>query len=202
MKKIMALILALTMTIVFVGCGKKSEKETSESLTLGVTPEDLENMLRESDNSGADSICEFVDLLDGFKYKYTKRDNGDTSFAVSNGAIQFLGTVERDSHKITELIIYGKLCSVASEIVDDYNSLYSSMLVDDEVEAYSVILSHIFDISQEEAEKLINDGDATTELKGKKYYIITKKFDDDIVTFITTFEDENKLLEYLNSDNE
>ncbi|MCM1007863.1 MAG: hypothetical protein NC485_08005 [Ruminococcus flavefaciens] len=65
---------------------------------------------------------------------------------------------------------------VASEIVYDYNSLYSSMFVDHEVSAYSVILSSIFDISQEEGERLISDGDTTTdELKRKKYYIITKK---------------------------
>lgn len=56
MKKIMALILALTMTIVFAGCGKKSEKEMSESVTLGVTPEDLESILRESDNDGAEFL--------------------------------------------------------------------------------------------------------------------------------------------------
>lgn len=74
------------------------------------------------------------------------------------------------------------------------------MLVDYEVDSYAVILSSIFDISQEEGEKLINDGDAATEFKGKKYHIITKKSDDDIFTFITTFEDEEKLLDYLNSD--
>lgn len=202
MKKIMALILALTMTIVFAGCGKKSEKEMTESVTLGVTPEDLESILRESDNDGAEFLLEMVDALGDFEYKYTNFGDDKVTLNSNGGVIQFLGLAERDSHKITELVICGKLCSTASEVVDEYNSLYTRMLVDYEVDSYAVILSSIFDISQEEGEKLINDGDASGDFKGKRYHIITKKSDDDIFTFITTFEDEEKLLEYMNSDKE
>lgn len=174
MKKIMALILALTMTIVFVGCGKKSESETSESVTFDITPEDLERMLRESGNSKVKGTLEVADLIGEFKCKYTNICNDDVRFAYGNTALQFIGTAERDSHKIKELIIYGGLCSVASIYLDDYSSSKSKGMVNSEIEVYALILSNIFDINQEEGEKLINNGDATTKLKGKEYHIITK----------------------------
>lgn len=182
--KIAALGMALSLAGAMVGCGEASN--------LGVTPDQLNTHIESADLAVTEIINSLNDVHD-MDETYTETTESAELIYVGNcGAYSMMALVNSESKEMQQIFIQWRLVEAA----DTMGLSGSDAMEKWDEAACEDVLSFLLDISQDEAEDLINE-EGTYEYDGATYHIFMNKNDGDVCMTVTTHEDLDSMLEYM-----
>jgi len=173
--------------------------------TLGVTADEIEGWFRdaaEEDRNTAPLLVSLWELDEDIDVDYVETsDKKLENFRFNSFGLDVVGICDAKSHEMMEVFVVGGMSTGFSLYEDEYSSsLIESATIASEIDHFALILEHIFELSEEEALEMAegSKNGETCEKNGVTYYIKGYSYDDDMAFIISTFDDDDDLLDYIN----
>lgn len=187
-KKVMAILLSLTMMVATVSCSKEEPKSTFD-----ITVEDVINILYDDQDTFLYEVSSQSSIND-----YTYRDGptpNEQLITVNSTAFSIFAVVSTEEHLIEEFYIQWNY----DYIFEYYNaSKYFLVGLNEEYKLTSKIVANMFYITEDEAEDLIKNQESyiykDTQYNTQVTYADEEELD--LCFTITTYEDLNSMLIY------